>query len=650
MASFSISSAKLSGNPGSSGWAQVHEFKPDDKEKLSLRGHLFAVFATSGEEAANSDDFQSGGGIDSVAQGRELIARLHEEYFGNTTATAYNALKEAVEKVIKEFKESWGNVEIAAAVFLEDIVYSAVGGGAQAVLFRDKALVKILVSEKAGVVSASGYPKQGDIFLLGTSLLFKEIKEEVIRSALESGNADEAAEALAPIVHAGKDLGSAGAVIIKFEKKGVFPEKTKGDKITAVEVLKEKKEEKTQPEFARGLRTKLANLLDRAIKTLPERRIYVKEEMGEVASRSNRKVAIAVGAILIALLAISITFGVRQKRVKEGRLRYEERLTQARYEFEEAQTLVSLNTERSRELFISAKNTVTTLEEEGVKDPLLEELKNQIEQKASEILGEYNQEPVIFVDVSLLSDGFSGEDLAATDERVFVLDPDGEKIISVLVDTKKAEVIAGPGLVKGANFLAAFSDKVFTTTPSGITEISGSSASEIISEGWQGEIFIYSFAGNLYVLEKGTSGLWRFPVFEGGYGAKQSWFGQGVTPDLSNVISWTIDGSIWLLTNDARILKFTRGSPETFSIKGVSPPLDNPVAIYSNENLDFIYVLDPGEGRIVVLEKNGEYKAQYFDEAIRQALDLAVFEEEGKLIFLTGPQLLSIELKHLEEN
>ncbi|MCH7730550.1 hypothetical protein IID21_03430 [Patescibacteria group bacterium] len=649
MASFSISSAKLSGNPGASGWAQVHEFKPDDKEKLSLRGHLFAVFATSGEEATSSDDFQSGGGIDNVTQGRELIARLHEEYFGNTTATAYNALKEAVEKVIKEFKESWGNVEIAAAVFLEDIVYSAVGGGAQAVLFRDKALVKILVSEKEGVVSASGYPKQGDIFLLGTSLLFKEIKEEVIRSALESGNADEAAEALAPIVHAGKDLGSAGAVIIKFEKKGVFPEKTKGDKITAVEVSKEKKEEKTQPEFARGLRTKLANLLDRAIKTLPERRIYVKEEMGEVASRSNRKVAIAVGGILIALLAISITFGVRQKRVKEGRLRYEERLTQARYEFEEAQTLVSLNTQRSRELFISAKNTVTTLEEEGVKDPLLEELKNQIEQKTSEILGEYNQEPVIFVDVSLLSDGFSGEDLAATDERVFVLDPDGEKIISVLVDTKKAEVIAGPGLVKGANFLAAFSDKVFTTTPSGITEISGSSASEIISEGWQGEIFIYSFAGNLYVLEKGTSGLWRFPVFEGGYGAKQSWFGQGVTPDLSNVISWTIDGSIWLLTNDARILKFTRGSPETFSIKGVSPPLDNPVAIYSNENLDFIYVLDPGEGRIVVLEKNGEYKAQYFDEAIRQALDLAVFEEEGKLIFLTGPQLLSIELKHLEE-
>lgn len=649
MASFSISSAKLSGNPDTSGWAQVHEFKPDDKEKLSLRGHLFAVFATSGQEAASPGDFKSGGGIDSVAQGRELIARLHEEYFGNTTATAYNALKEAVDKVIKEFKESWGNIEIAAAAFLEDVVYSAVGGGAQAVLFRDKALVKILVSEKEGVVSASGYPKQGDIFLLGTSLLFKEVKEEVIKSALESGNADEAAETLAPIVHAGKDLGSAGAVIIKFERQGVFAEKIKRGKEATVEVTKDRKEEKARRELASGLRTKLANLLDRAIKALPERRIYVKEETGEMVSRPKRKVAIVAGGILIVLLVVSISFGVRQKRMKEVRGRYEERLTQARHEFEEAQTLVSLNTQRARELFVSAKNAVIALEEEGVKDPLLQELKVEIEQKSAEILGEYTQEPEIFVDVSLLSDGFSGEDLATKEEGVLVLDRDGEKIISVLVDTKKAEVVAGPGQVSGANFLAAFSDKVFTITPSGITEISGSSASEIISEKWQGEVFIYSFAGNLYVLEKGISGLWRFPVFEGGYGARQNWFGQGVAPDLSNIISWTIDGSIWFLTDEPRILKFTRGSPEAFSIKGVSPPLGNPVAIYSNENLDFIYVLDPEGSRIVVFEKNGEYKAQYFDEAISQALDLAVFEEEGKLIFLTGPQLLSIELKHLEE-
>jgi len=41
-----ISSAKLTGTPGVTGWTQVHEFAPDDPEKLKARGKLFAVVAT----------------------------------------------------------------------------------------------------------------------------------------------------------------------------------------------------------------------------------------------------------------------------------------------------------------------------------------------------------------------------------------------------------------------------------------------------------------------------------------------------------------------------------------------------------------------------------------------------------------------------
>ncbi|MCX6703868.1 MAG: hypothetical protein NTZ07_00270 [Candidatus Woesebacteria bacterium] len=67
-----ITSAKVTAAPSRSGWAQVHEFVPDDPEQLRTRGRLIVVISTK----------KAGEGIDTIASGREIIGRLHEEYFG----------------------------------------------------------------------------------------------------------------------------------------------------------------------------------------------------------------------------------------------------------------------------------------------------------------------------------------------------------------------------------------------------------------------------------------------------------------------------------------------------------------------------------------------------------------------------------------
>ena len=50
---------------------------------------------------------------------------------------------------------------------------------------------------------------------------------------------------------------------------------------------------------------------------------------------------------------------------------------------------------------------------------------------------------------------------------------------------------------------------------------------------------------------------------------------------------------------------------------------------------------------MVVLEKDGKYKAQYLSDKLGEATDLAVSEKDGKIIILTGDKLFSIETKHL---
>jgi len=629
---FRVNSSKLTANPGAGGWVQVHEFKPEDKEKLALRGHLFAVVATSKQEE----------GVDSVVVGREVLARLHEEYFGNTKLKAFNALKGAVEKVINEFAESLGQVEIAAAVLLQDVVYSAAGGGSQTAVFREGMLAKILVSKRGEVVSASGYPQEGDIFLLGTASIFESLGEGMIKAALTSGEPREAVESLAPAVHSKKEGGNLGLMMIKFEREGGFeigkPEKETKEKGLAGE---------PRTSLASFFQKLLARVSDIKIK-LPRRRIYVRrQELGPDAIQ-KKKVAVSIGAILVVLLVVSIGFGLRQKRIRESRSRYEDRLVEAQHEFEEAIRLFSLNPERARELFIHSRSLSEELLEEGVSDDALDELWKNLEQNRSDILGEYKVKPELFIDLSLLSEGLAGDDLAASAEQLFILDKNGKRVVRISVDTKRTEVVAGPEQIDQADDIAAYAERVFILNPSGVFEV-GEEKKRVIDADWQGEVLVYAYAGNLYVLEKDRSEIWRYPGTGEAFNAKQRWLAPGVEPDLGNIFSWTIDGSIWFLSETGGIFKYTRGNQDSLDVSGVIPSFSRPSAIYTNEELKFVYILEKERQRVVVLDKEGNYVAQYLNEAIGEAKNLAVSEKEGKIILLTGTKLYSIEARHLIE-
>ena len=87
-----LETAKIVGTATESSWSQVHTFFPADIEKQERRGRLLAVLSLRGLKE----------GLEAVAAGREIIARLHEEYYGNLTGSAFSRLKTAVKKVAAE--------------------------------------------------------------------------------------------------------------------------------------------------------------------------------------------------------------------------------------------------------------------------------------------------------------------------------------------------------------------------------------------------------------------------------------------------------------------------------------------------------------------------------------------------------------------
>ena len=630
---FSVSSAKLTGSPGTSGWVQVHEFAPSEPEKLSLRGHLFAVVATGRHEE----------GVDAVSAGRELLSRLHEEYFGSGGGSAFAILEAAVKKVSQEFRSTWGEVEIAAVSLVEGVVYSVVGGGAQVAIFRNGILAKILESTREEVISASGYPKEGDVLILGTKLFFDVFSSGVIKAAIEGKEPGSAVESLAPTVHSREDTGSLGAAILSFKEGGMAQGEVASPPREPGEPPRIGRADKISSSLGKGA----AFLKGYLTRFFPERKIYVKEmEKVEEEVPQKRKLLSSVGIILLVLLVVSIGFGIRAKAIKEGRARYESRLTQAQHEFDEALSLTSLNPDRARELFANSRALADALKTEGVKDKQLEELIAKLDENQGSVLGEYQVEPLLFVDLSILSDNLKGDGLAASSEMVFVLDKRGRKVVGIAFGTKKSEIVAGPDQISDARDLAVYEDRAFVLEADGIYEV-GETKTKAVDSGWKGEVLIYAYAANLYVVDKEAGVIWRYPGSGSTFGAGTNWLALGVSPDLSLVKAMTIDGTVWLLSGSGRISKFSQGNSISLAITGVFPQLANPDSIYTNEELDFVYLLERDKKRVVVLEKDGKYKAQYLSDKLGEATDLAVSEKDGKIIILAGDKLFSIETKHL---
>lgn len=624
---FNIVSAKLTGTPGASGWAQVHEFAPQEPDKISLRGHLFAVVATRRLEGAVNTSV----GLDSLESGRELISRLHEEYFGDLTAKPFNALQIAVEKVQKEFKESWGDVEIAASSIVEGVVYSAACGGAKVLISRGGALGTILVSEGDGVISASGFPQRGDVMLMATRPFFGKVSQGVIKAALGAPTPEGAIEVFAPAVHGGEEEGNMGAVVMRFEERVAQPAFVPG---IAPSVRR--------PDVGK----KIFELLGRISRKIPGRKIYVRSPFEEDATSQSRKLTFSVGIILLVVLAISIVFGVRQKRINDLKGRYQGILRQAEADIDQAINLASVSPDKSRELFLDSEQKLARIVALKVKDPKVDDLRKKIDDTRASILGEYLVSPEPFLDLTLLSSGFKGDVESVSGGSVYVMDSAGKRIVSVAIDTKKSKVVAGPSTIDEVEGLAAYEDRVFILAGDGIYEV-GKGKTKVVGKTWQGDALIRAFAGNIYVLDKNGNAIYRYAGSGNSFGDKQNWLAGGTRVNFSDAKKWVIDGAVYVLFPNSKILKFSLGSPQNFTLTGAVPEIGKIDDIYADPDNKGVYLLDRAGKRVVVIDKSGKYTAQYIGNGISAATNIVVSESAKKIILLTGDKLFSIELKHL---
>lgn len=371
--------------------------------------------------------------------------------------------------------------------------------------------------------------------------------------------------------------------------------------------------------------------------------IYINSEKVTESSDRGRKTTLTVGVLLLILLVASVAFGIKQKNSKNFNEKSETKLSEA-LSLYESSVNGTVDKNEARKSFINSKEIATNLKSNGYRNEKLDELLKNISDKESDIVGEVRPETKEFLDLTLQTSGFDGKNMVSSGDDIFVFDDSNKNIIKVGIENKSAKIAANKENINDANVIASYQDRLFLNRSDGIYEVDVVSK-KVIERDWNDTNLFYSYASNIYLLDKDDKEIYRFAGSNKTFGSKSGWLAPGIEMDFSKVIDMVIDGSIWLLSSTGKVTKLTNGNPQAISLNGIPEPLENPTAIYTNEDNKNVYILEKDKGRVVVIDKTGEFKLQYLSDEFKNAKDIVVSETEQKAILLTGAKLISFEVK-----
>ncbi len=107
--------------------------------------------------------------------------------------------------------------------------------------------------------------------------------------------------------------------------------------------------------------------------------------------------------------------------------------------------------------------------------------------------------------------------------------------------------------------------------------------------------------------------------------------------------SMTIDGNIWILTQDNTLQRYFGGLWQEDVHPLVFPLLKNASMIKAFPGLPYLYILDPSESRVVLFTKSGDLVKQYRVGVQAPLLDFTVSPNGNTLYLLAGSRVLAIE-------
>ncbi|EKD80334.1 MAG: hypothetical protein ACD_40C00132G0001 [uncultured bacterium] len=240
------------------------------------------------------------------------------------------------------------------------------------------------------------------------------------------------------------------------------------------------------------------------------------------------------------------------------------------------------------------------------------------------------------IELSVLASGLSSKTMMVDSVGTAMFpDTNNNRVVAMNIDDK-SRIVIETGEIGKVKSLAVFDKKIYGLVDSGVAELNQDETKNKIviepDELWGNVVQVESYAGNLYLLDLGTSEIWKYPVITDGFGTRKRWLGPGIALDLSKVVQMRVTGDVWIITKSGKLERYSRGVPVKFTLEGVpgGEILDDPTALWVGETA--VYIVEKGKARMIVLGLDGKYQAQYLNEELTKATDLVVYKNKAYVL------------------
>ena len=592
-----------------------------------------------------------------IPLGKDLLDRLQREFFSFDEKSLDNT-KLAVENSLAEIEDKAIQYSIALATIKEDTLYIVLASQSKTILRRDGKFGVIAQGEEGQVIGFSGQLEEGDLVILETEDFAKKIPTKELIQMIDNRPVHELSEIIAPALHT-ESKGSEGAMFIEYkpisqsiqsEESFESPEE-KSSPPTSEESGETKNEDAITT--AQESDNKAANeqdeeVIEPKIHTYTEQRqsgpilkylaIFKSFKISRKKFLTRKTIGIVV-AILLLILVASAGMEWNNRKNEKRKEELEQITIPAQKKIEEAQTLMDLDVTLALAELTQAKSDLSSslgsYKEGSDEYKKLSDLLNV----TNSLISKIEQGTEISGAKEVISANGDLGKIKITAEFESKIALIGEKGLGEIQSDGKIDKIAEDdtdyfAFAHDARFYYAGNNEKIVRVDK------GNKASKTVSDEKRSTIGIDVFGGNIYALQK-DGGIVRFAVDSF---SDSNYFKEEVGKPIEPA-SFTIDGSVYVLQNNGEVKKYTRGKLDPFGIKGVVTQIGSGALIDTAEGFSNLYILDRKNKRIVILEKNGNFKTQLQWSELSKASSFAVDEKAQKAYIVIDSSVFAVPLQ-----
>lgn len=642
-------------------------YEPSNVEEEKL-GHLFML-----GRIRNSDE-------SSFYLINLLASRIKREYYNSLRRSANEAFELALKEANKVLKDNedrinWlGNLDFFVASVVQNRIYFTLLGKMRAFILRSNEVVDLvqnLIPERDVLFPFStviqGALKKDDVLIFSTSNIFskeklltqgaqlfpleeKKLKELIetdesgVALVVETGKTAEVIERFTPSLSPQKSLLKVPSLspekkekiatnfqTISQNSKIFF--KTTGEKIknffVKIPILIKKWRKPTTPKQKETIPSITLEKVDTGIKfNWPK----IKKTL------LKKEVIIPLCVLIIGLIG----FGISQSQKNLQITSAENTISTVEEKKQEAENkLIYGEKENALSLFgealelLNTEESLSWPEEQKEKADLL---KKDLENRISEITGRK-----ILSDISPLFEIKEGvekwkpQGIIIEENNIYIFSNISNLVYKWDIKTKEgiflpldAEGILGATIVNNVPIFLSNTKKIVLENEK---TLNLSFPYEINLQN-NPAIELDNFQNNFYIFDQNKGEIIKYPFSESEIGNGTLWFKEREIGKES--VSVAIDGSIFLLQQNGAVKKFSAGSlKEEITSPDVFPKIKNATKIFTSPNNNYLYILEPEEKRVVVVNKKGEMVVEYQSEKFENLIDLWATPQDKKIYLLS---------------